>query len=586
MLDVTATAADSAMGVDVSANPTNMPDLDTAGKQSKKPRKNNTQAERLNNWRAFRDAYLDELLRFEGTGTATGCIPTCSKHACLPLHRIQRFNGKFYEHTTLRDAGQIIQLGHDGGPCSHPGRQCRTFVVVDTSGFHEVHLRFCSCLHEEGFISTWAQLLRVGWFPASGERPSTAFTFNVLNFFHQLNHQAKTNLHDFQQTLNHVTDNSGIRSWDRSRPFSDVRGGQGHDPDGVDATQEGALAVECPACPQPDRNLPDDWQSAAEVWLYTLFLMVDANFRLRLKDRGFNDTHLSSGWAYYVNEEKFQTHLTTHHATFGDHNENSTCSAEHKAIINANLKKDGYIASGVAAILCARHMLVRPRGVGDLQKGESKNFNKRISDFPPHMQIDFDQIVLRWGIPKKHIAVHGPNHSKFSFNYLPNVGRTYGEGIESSWSHMNPVAMSTREMGSGARHETLDDHWGAWNWSKIVNFGPHFARSLKRAHDMSIKHQAIFEEYTATFKPEMIAQWTKLMDEWKQHPGIQPDPFEAPELKLEEQQAILIARSKGRKTATELATLHEKHTLHSRRIELWRKIQEVYMPIVGSLLAQ
>ena len=32
--------------------------------------------------------------------------------------------------------------------------------------------------------------------------------------------------------------------------------------------------------------------------------------------------------------------------------------------------KEGYIASGVAAVLCARHAFVRPNGVGDLQKGE------------------------------------------------------------------------------------------------------------------------------------------------------------------------------------------------------------------------
>ena len=50
--------------------------------------------------------------------------------------------------------------------------------------------------------------------------------------------------------------------------------------------------------------------------------------------------------------------------------QSNTCSAEHKAILNANMHKEGYLASGVAAILCARHSLVRPNGVGDLQKGE------------------------------------------------------------------------------------------------------------------------------------------------------------------------------------------------------------------------
>lgn len=40
------------------------------------------------------------------------------------------------------------------------------------------------------------------------------------------------------------------------------RAGRGHDPDGVDATQPGSLAVECPACPHDGRNLPENWQAA------------------------------------------------------------------------------------------------------------------------------------------------------------------------------------------------------------------------------------------------------------------------------------------------------------------------------------
>lgn len=40
-------------------------------------------------------------------------------------------------------------------------------------------------------------------------------------------------------------------------------------------------------------------------WLYTLFLMVDGNFRLKLKDRGFTDVALSAGWAYFVEERKY-----------------------------------------------------------------------------------------------------------------------------------------------------------------------------------------------------------------------------------------------------------------------------------------
>lgn len=101
-----------------------------------------------------------------------------------------------------------------------------------------------------------------------------------------------------------------------------------------------------------------------------------------------------------------------------------------------------------------------------------KKFPKRISDhFSPEIQLNISDIKIQWAIPKKHIIVHGPNHSQYSLNFLPGVGRTYGEGIESSWSHMNPVSMSTKEMGPAMRHEALDDHWSSWNWIKIQGLG-------------------------------------------------------------------------------------------------------------------
>jgi len=46
-------------------------------------------------------------------------------------------------------------------------------------------------------------------------------------------------------------------------------------------------------------------------WLYTLFLAFDANFRLSLKDKGFNDIELGPGWAYQVEETQYQNHVAT-----------------------------------------------------------------------------------------------------------------------------------------------------------------------------------------------------------------------------------------------------------------------------------
>jgi len=109
--------------------------------------------------------------------------------------------------------------------------------------------------------------------------------------------------------------------------------GRGQDPLGAEGTKEGELAVECPACPHPGRNLPEGWENAPpEIryvdppllyklhgclnlyarWLYTLFIAIDANFRAGLKDRGLFDIELAPGWAYLVEELKYQHHIKNH----------------------------------------------------------------------------------------------------------------------------------------------------------------------------------------------------------------------------------------------------------------------------------
>ena len=41
------------------------------------------------------------------------------------------------------------------------------------------------------------------------------------------------------------------------------RSGRGHAVSGVAGTKEGECAVLCPACPQPGKNLPDNWKNVA-----------------------------------------------------------------------------------------------------------------------------------------------------------------------------------------------------------------------------------------------------------------------------------------------------------------------------------
>jgi|HubBroStandDraft_1064217.scaffolds.fasta_scaffold02537_7 hypothetical protein len=102
-----------------------------------------------------------------------------------------------------------------------------------------------------------------------------------------------------------------------------------------------------------------------------------------------------------------------------------------------------------------------------------RNFAKRQSQLPSIMQLTLSQIQeARFVIPKFHIYAHGlPCQSRYSLNFLQYMARMDGEDPERWWAHINPVSMSTKEMGPGARLDTLDDHASAWNWRKIINMG-------------------------------------------------------------------------------------------------------------------
>lgn len=271
----------------------------------------------------------------------------------------------------MRELGLRFQLQHNTRLCPHPGYRRRKLVVCDLTGYHEVDVSFCECYEPNiGFVPRWKQLFRERWYPATRERPATVFTFRLLDFFLELTHQGKSNLYDFERTLDRVTDNSGsVAGWvrrpvpqrcssvaddrtqNRYRQLSDSvrqwrnltilkRSGRGHDPAGVNATAEGECAVECAACPHPERNLPANWQTApADVayasvtqndaymlivserrWMYILVLSLDANFKLKLKDREFDNVDLTKGWSYFVNETKYQGFISQ----YGDQTEAST----------------------------------------------------------------------------------------------------------------------------------------------------------------------------------------------------------------------------------------------------------------------
>lgn len=102
----------------------------------------------------------------------------------------------------------------------------------------------------------------------------------------------------------------------------------------------------------------------------------------------------------------------------------------------------------------------------------SKKVITRVKALPSLVRCDLSKQDIRFVIPKLHI--HGHQLScqlEYSLNWLRGAARTDGEGIERPWAHLGPIATSTRDMGPGSRHGTMNDHFGHWNWGKLTGLG-------------------------------------------------------------------------------------------------------------------
>ncbi|KAG1904044.1 uncharacterized protein F5891DRAFT_1126943 [Suillus fuscotomentosus] len=538
---------------------------------------------------------------------------TCSlaNHARSPTHRIQQWNGVFFESSSLKMLGLRVQLGHPiGHPCILPQPAFNNdFVLIDTNGIHELGLDFCGCETSETHVK---QLLRHGWFPSTPTNPRTAATFRLLHYYQILSFESKASAYEFYHSLVRLTDNTGmmkcmpdrydgfmrmVRKWRHLTMLK--RFGRGHDPSGVDGTSQGECVVLCPACPQPGKNLPEGWQTASKAkrWLYAVFLAIDANFRLKRRNVSSDhaDPSLSSGWSYFVEEKEYKAFLAEH---LTEAQEKSTCSS-HSAVNMADTKQaQGLAATGVGTV-----------DFGDLQKGEKyinmdylffltlrgmqlemlnvsydiacqwhKNLWARMKSFPRSHGLDYLTKYIRFFVPKFHLPTHVAKcQTIFSFNFTRYVGRTDGEAPE-----------------RGCR-DTLDDHFGDWNWKKTVGLGASLLYKMKDALAEKAHRSA----------------WLEEMQAWEDNPNDTSisNPLEAKamaitqagvRLKLAELEAEELQRGIDSSLHPQISPsvliasgidLEEEHLTQMRnslrrRIDMWRRTQVLYLPAVQGLIDQ
>jgi hypothetical protein len=114
------------------------------------------------------------------------------------------------------------------------------------------------------------------------------------------------------------------------------------------------------------------------------------------------------------------------------------------------------------------------------------------------------------------------------------AGRTHGETVKQNWEFTNGAATSTKMMGVGTRHATLEDLFGYHNWRRLVStrrlLGKRMAENIKEGQ----VHRDAFEAFDSALRekaPEMVEGWRKWVDAWesKQHTYGTESPFELKE---------------------------------------------------------
>ncbi|KAI1783483.1 hypothetical protein LXA43DRAFT_903485, partial [Ganoderma leucocontextum] len=526
-------------------------------------------------------------------GSPTFCYACCrDTHAKLPLHRVEFWEGTFYRPAWLRQVGVQVHCGHGGQPCSqlpsyrqsdpsvaftslslsaadntfadgvflpsdHPPALTDelpsdteddddTLFLTNDAGIHELSFSFCVCPDAP---TEDLQLLDLGYYPASKTKPKTVFTTRLLDDFLLSNKECKTPARNYYNKLRRITQPAFphmvpdrykellrvSRQW-RNQQMR-LAAGFGHRPDAVGP---GDLAVRCPACPQPDENLPDDWNADPEQWKYMRSVVLDGNFsaqHMHMRNPE-DDVALADGHAFMVTDAPYKDHLKT----AAEFKEKSTCH-EHRAVLTATMEWAKLEATGIGAAACSRHGFFAPHACVDFQLGERQRnmdyilnwilawlngltsilvlydimcqYFTRLRDRfakSPHLTMPSGIKFLR-GIGQFHVHGHiAQCYARFSSSFIAGTGMQDGEILETLWNQTNAIADSTRGMSSAHRREVINDHMNDSNWKKLTRIATILVNKWRRACKEHRPATDAFEQLCKATDPAVCAEWKVAAD--------------------------------------------------------------------------
>ncbi|KAI6041034.1 hypothetical protein EDC04DRAFT_2566131 [Pisolithus marmoratus] len=454
----------------------------------------------------------------------TNCC--CMMHETHPFHRIQQWTGDFFKDSALHMTGLQLHLGHGRVPCPsasanewapftlpsmddgewedveniplhlRPPVGSKYLTIVDVTGVHFVLVQACQCSNADSYHM---QLFQAKLCPSTLERPSTAFTFSVLDDFLRDNVERGTSGMNYYSKLHWVTSNVFphlvvdryqellwvVWQWHILKLLK-WSGFQ----DNKSSIKKGNLAIFCVACPQPGINVSptSNLDQRNPIWLifhswkYTRTVVMDGNFKAEhMHERWPTDqVWLMDRCSFMVTNPPYQAYLkVTPHIT-----EKSPCN-NHKAISHANASCGKLNSMGVGATACAQHGCFYPHSVVDFQKGERQlNMDCSLAHALSYNMAGINNILCFYDI---------------NCAYMKNLWITAGIGLWHIHSHKKECYL---------RYSLLFIKGSGWTTLTIFTANS-LSQKLKTARASAVLAREVFERFKKAVTPAQKTGWSK-----------------------------------------------------------------------------
>lgn len=195
-----------------------------------------------------------------------------------------------------------------------------TYVrALHVNGIHHLAMVTCNCHGQERVA---LDLVAIRLLPASFTRIRTLFTVPLMDYFRLCNLELKASAYQFYQLIRRLTRPIGnseiVNLYNEFRRMSRLSrwmkklkwAGYGHNKKDPLKPAAGSLAIFCATCPQPGKNLPEDWKHDPNRWVFRIALVADGNFHAdHVRQKKDDDVWLIDGGGMFPKRAEYFSFL-------------------------------------------------------------------------------------------------------------------------------------------------------------------------------------------------------------------------------------------------------------------------------------